>query len=133
MTKTEAKSRLTNYLSLNTNIAKADMTFNLLMNEFKKFYISQIGQNIKQKTYDLFLINSIKMTNFFDGMLVKKIEFNNIEAFKLLLRDKNKLANRSINIILTDLNKVFNYALERKWIANIPTIKRVSENKKTKR
>lgn len=132
MTKTEAKNKLTEYFSLNNNISNADITFRVLVEEFRAFYKTQLGQIIKQKTYDLFFINSEKMLKYFDRMLIKNIEFTNIEAFKISLRDDCKLSNRSINIILTDLKKVFDYAYERKWVVNYPTIKRVSEQKANK-
>lgn len=132
MTKTEAKNRLTEYITLNKGSSKSDITFKVLIEEFKEFYLTQIGQTIKQKTYDLFTVNADKMLSFFDRMLVKKIEFNNIEVFKLGLKNEVSLSNRSINIVLTDLKKVLDYAIDRGWINTYPSIKRVSELKVNK-
>ena len=129
MTKTEAKNRLTEYIALNKGSIKTDITFRILMDEFKDFYLTQVGQTIKQKTYGLFSSNADKMLGFFDRALVKKIEFNNIEAFKLSLKNESSLSNRSINIMLTDLKKVLGYAVDRGWINSYPNIKRVSEQK----
>lgn len=131
-TKTEAKIKLSQYMTLNKGTVNSDITFSILMDEFKEFYKTQLGQTIKQKTYDLFLSNADKMTKFFDRMLIKKIEFTHIEAFKLSLKNDNNLSNRSINIILTDFKKVLSYACDRNWIADYPSIKRVSEATKNK-
>ncbi|NQY74507.1 MAG: site-specific integrase [Candidatus Margulisbacteria bacterium] len=123
VSKNQAKISLARYMDMKQPLT-SDITLDQLIEEFKPYYKNQIGKTIQERTYALFL-ETLKNFKSIKHKQLRKIDFSDIELLKDSLTEN--LANRTINISLTQLSKLFKYANKRGYISEIPIIESLKE------
>ena len=126
-TKTEVKVQFANFTALNKHKEVKGLTLNKAYLEYRKLYEQQIGNGVKQRTFDTFVYAMNKILEMLGNELLSEIDFSKIEAVKLDLVNKDKFSARTINIHLTELSKLLKFGYQKKWISSLPEIKRVPE------
>ncbi|OGI04447.1 MAG: hypothetical protein A2X42_04050 [Candidatus Margulisbacteria bacterium GWF2_38_17] len=120
---TEAKVLLDKYNVHNTNKPKSrgKVTVGTAFEDFAKLYKQMIGDTVKPRTYDIFEYHSKRIIDFMGFVELAKLEYQNVEAFKLALKNED-LSNKSVNLYLSELKKVLDYSVKKKWIPDYPKI-----------
>lgn len=126
VSKSEAKIALSRYMDRKQPLT-TDITISLLLDEYLEFYKSQVGNGVKQKTYDLFVFNT-RYLNMLKYKKVRDIKFQDIENLKNHL--KEKVGNRTINIFLVQLRKILKYAIRKEYLSALPPIDAMKETSK---
>ena len=98
-----------------------------VLNEFEGWYNGQIGHAIEEGTYQNWFWYTKQSHRFFDGKHIRDIHEPEIDDYKLWVKDTKKWGNRTINISLSELRKVFIFAKRRGYIARIPEFERLPE------
>jgi len=128
-TKSEANMSLAHYITLNHNNGHGSITLREAFKEFLIHYEKQIGRTIREGTYVIFQDFTKKTFKLLGHYKLSDLEYTHIERLKNHLSDDYQLSNRSVNMHLTELKKVLNYAVRRGWMNQYPKIQRLSEAK----
>ena len=128
--KQEAQNILSQIAKGEKNIQNAVSPFTIhqITDEFITYYKKQIGQTIKTRTFESFQETTKHFTKI-NTIPIKDLSFSDIETLKHTLKKKGH-SNRTINIHLTGLNKLLDYAIRKEYISHKPKIDRLSEQKK---
>lgn len=126
--KSEANMELSKYLLFHKDNTGDSIYLKSLFEKFDSYYKNQIDKTIKFGTYDLHCQYRRKIIYLLGHLLISDIKISDINKLKDTLATKYKLSNRTINMHLTELKKVFEYAIDNEWINHYPRIKRLPEN-----
>ncbi|NQY73646.1 MAG: hypothetical protein HRT90_02675 [Candidatus Margulisbacteria bacterium] len=102
ISKSQAKIVLARYMDLKQPLT-TDITVNALIDEYKVYYKTQIGNTIAEGTYKLFCFHIMNMTPILHINL-RKLNFQDIETLKSSVIPR--LSNRSVNIMLVQVRKM---------------------------
>lgn len=120
----DAKKALAKYQNSVTSTA----LFKEIVDQFFIVYKKKIDVEIRPKTYQTDHECKSKILEYLGGYPLNKIKYDNIENFKSFLLVEKKLANRTVNIHLTTLKKIFNYCKDREIISDIPPMRKLPQH-----
>lgn len=130
ITKTQAHIELDRFISEQKKINEKSnsISFSDAVAKAKVELKKEVGVNITDATFQDFRNRISKCIKFFDAFEIHKISYKQIESFKQELINHG-LANRSINLVLIQLKKVFKWALRNEYIKYMPLIEFLSQKK----
>lgn len=108
---------------------RSEITVSKAHREFLKKYKEEIGHTIKESTFKLHIENMAPILELIGKMKLKDISHIEIQWLQKKLKKPN-VTNRTINMKVTELKKVFEYAawgIKNPWIKHPPHIKRLPE------
>ncbi len=88
----------------------------------------EVGINISLRTFQDFKERIVKCNEYFNTFSLNEISYRDIENFKEHLIKKG-LGNRTINIVLVQLRKVFKWGLKHEYTNEIPLVEYLLERK----
>lgn len=127
ITKSQANAIRDKYNAKPNQFTHTKKTLKEAEEEFRSLYIEQVGNGVKQATFDLYVINVKRLSPLLDKKL-KDIDFDAIEWMKIQLR-KTGLSNRTINLIMMSLRKILKYSVRKKYLETLPEIQSLPEAK----
>lgn len=119
----EAELVLARYKVKEKRVLLRQETFSEVAMEFERKYK---GEARAVRTFESFEYWNVRFLRFFGSQRLQDIQYQEIENFKEFLRQR-KLGNRTINIALLNLKKIFEYAVRTARISQIPIIDTVSD------
>lgn len=122
VTKSEAQEYLRKKYHSRVKQTAKSHTFSDVSKEFETIY----SKDRKKFTLISFQRNVGKAIEVFGDTSIKEISYKDIERFKNIISDTG-LSNRSINIALIEVTKVFNYAIRAGYIDSKPLIDKMAE------
>ena len=120
-----AKREFDKFMLKYNGASGSDMPLKDLRNEFTQHYKTQIGSSIQEKTYLIYLEKSLLLAPLF-YMSIEKIKYQDVEFLKGRLKDRG-LKNRTVNMILVELNKMFKYAIRCGYVDHAPIVDKLKE------
>ena len=113
-----AKLELAKYNSEKV-ISRSDLSFGQAIEEFEGYYKGQIGQTIKQRTYESHLYEIQQLSELFNIKL-NKLDFGTIEKWKSHEFQVGRLSNRTINRCLMAMRKVLRFCIRNGYLDKMP-------------
>lgn len=128
VSKTEAGKRLAEYNAGKKRISPSKITIEEAINDFEEYYQTKIGEEIKQGTFNIFIDLSKNVSKLIGHISLSELRRKDIENLKIALKKEHGYPNRTVNMHLTELKKVLEYAEDEEWIEGYPKIRRLSES-----
>ena len=98
-----------------------------VIREFYAHYKTLSGIEVSQNTYKTEKYFQYRLESFFIDKSTKNIGHKEIDQLKAYLASE-RLSNRTINLHLITLKKIFKYAINQGYINQIPQMKKLPEN-----
>jgi len=107
------------------------VTFKQAHDYFKPIYKDKVAiGEIRQRTFETFEYAMKKALPHFGHILLDELDIDDFENFKTMLIKNDGNNPYTVRIHLSEIKKILNYSIDKKWIKSYPPIRNVKINSK---